>query len=517
MIWNPETPEEIRAANLFYDAAYGLNEFTKKVKAGKPVRRTAEHTAFIKGILANRDDDTGYLAYADYLTERGDSQGDFIRACVELSRLPADHPDIERLNQQTNDLMDAHAKEWYAPLGELGLRPEFRGDFTPYAWMSFQRGVIEEVTIDRAGVLPQNAARLFAAAPFLRKLEFEKGHLDPAGLAKVKQLTQIDTLKLSFTELTAKGLRVLLRSKYLTGLKTLDLFGNDFGDAGAAVLAAWPAFAKLESLDVASCSLTATGVEAIVGCPNAANLTRLRIGSNQAGAGGLSIVLDSPHLKKLRELELGGMEFYPVTAGSFDTTSFAKTLEHLDLDSAQFQIGGFEAFALCKLPALRCLKLKSVDLRLPAASQLANAPFTSTLEELYLDNCHLGAASANFFHQGKFPKLTTLDVSRNRIQGYGTEMLAASARHFPALTELRLWDNQITPQAVERLAKSAILANVTNLDLSDNKIGPAGALALAKSKYLKKLTWLTVSEKSIGKKGKQALVDRFGESAILFR
>src|SRR4051812_21708185 len=42
---------------------------------------------FLRMIFANRDDDVPRLVYADWLEERGDSYGEFIRVQVELAHL----------------------------------------------------------------------------------------------------------------------------------------------------------------------------------------------------------------------------------------------------------------------------------------------------------------------------------------------------------------------------------------------------------------------------------------------
>ena len=516
MMWSPETPDEIRGAELFYDAAHSLGAFARKITPGKPRRRSTEENALIAAILKNRDDRTGYLVYADYLTERSDSLGDYIRASVEMSALPPDHPDADALARKTTDMAEAHAEEWFVPLGELGLRPETLGFFTPYAWQSPERGVIEEVTIDRPGVLPDHAARLFAAAPFLRKLEFAKGHLDAKGLAKVKQLSQIEELELFHTDLTADQLQTILKSKHLTGLKRLGLGLNPLGDDGATVLANWPGLAQLDTLNVSSCQLSPGGVQTLLASAAIDNLTRLRIGGNEDGTA--TMVFCSPQLTKLTELEIGSTEisFGAATLG-LASAAFVNTLQTLDLDSARFAPDAFASFAQRRLPLLCVLKLNSVDLRMPSAYHLASAAFRDTLEELYLDNCNMGDGAANFFHQGKFPKLRTLDVSRNRLQRYPAETLADAAKNFPALTNLKLWSNRFGPDAVAALVSSKVVANLTDLDLSDNRIGPAGAVALANSKHLKKLRTLAVDEAAVGKKGKKALLDRFGESVVSFR
>jgi Ran GTPase-activating protein (RanGAP) involved in mRNA processing and transport len=335
----------------------------------------------------------------------------------------------------------------------------------------------------------------------------------------VKQLSQIEELDLNRVELTAEGLRALLRSKHLTGLKTLSVANNAIGDAGAEALAAWPGLQRLESLDVSGCELGAEGFEHLF--TTKANifkqLRRLHIGRNQITPRQVYRLTMCDHLKRLKELELAAAEVGPEEAHLFNYSVFGNTLTHLDLESATFTVDAFERFIRCPLPALRVLKLNNVNLNYPAASQLANAAFRKSLEELHLDNCGLKGASGHFFYQAKFPNLRTLDVSRNRIELYGLGMLVSHSMRFPALTNLRLWDNRLTPQAVATLARSKVLANITDLDLSGNKIGPAGAVALAKSKYLKKLTNLAVDEKTVGKTGKKALLDRFGEGVVSFR
>ncbi len=516
MMWHPETPEELRGAAYFHDAAHGLGEFAKTVAKGKRFRRSAEETALINAIIHDRDDETAYLVYADYLTEKGDTQGDFVRLCVELEHLKPGEPEYDTKYTRQQELIDAHGEDWYAALGKLGPRPEFYGRFVPWLWLSIARGVIEEVVIDRPVLLPERADRLFAAAPFLRKLEFEKGQVDPS-LAKVKQLAQIEELEFSHADLTAEVLSKILKSKHLTRLKTLLLNGNEIGHAGVHELAVWPGLTRLEALDLTSCSIGPEGVTELAACKNTTNLVRLRIGSNAIDSDAVRAVLSSPHLKKLTELELSGSELDPIVAAEFRRAAFAKSLQRLDLESANLQPGALAELTRCAMPGLQSLNLNSVPLRGTAPASLANAVFAGTLTALSLDNCELGAVGIEEFCEGKFPKLTALDLSRNRLANRGGIALANAAKNFPAITSLKLWDNKLGPDAITALANSKLLANVTELDLNGNKIGPTGAIAIAKSKHLKNLKSFTVDEKTVGQKGKQALSDRFGEDVVSWR
>jgi uncharacterized protein (TIGR02996 family) len=55
-----------------------------------------EEEAFLRGIVANPEDDTARLVYADWLDERGFSRGEFLRNAVAL-RSEASRPVIDRL------------------------------------------------------------------------------------------------------------------------------------------------------------------------------------------------------------------------------------------------------------------------------------------------------------------------------------------------------------------------------------------------------------------------------------
>jgi Ran GTPase-activating protein (RanGAP) involved in mRNA processing and transport len=268
---------------------------------------------------------------------------------------------------------------------------------------------------------------------------------------------------------------------------------------------------------VSGCGLTAAGVRDLLESGRLGHLTHLALGRNLFGTDGVSLLPGCRQLTKLRDLSLASLDFSAEFAAALGMASYAEALEGLDLDGATFQPNALEAIAQCKLPALMRLKLNSVDLRPADAESLAGATWRPTLSELYLDVCRLGNAGVEALVEGKFPNLTKLDLSRNAIGTRGGIALANAAKNFPALTSLRLWDNKLTPAAVEALANSKLLANVTDFDLNANKIGHAGAFALAKSKHLSKLTSLIVDEKPVGKKGKQALLDRFGEDVVSFR
>src|SRR5262245_65421532 len=93
--------------------------------------------AFLDDIVANIDDDTPRLVYADWLTENGqDERAEFIRVQVERSRLPAWDAAQVRLHLREQELLDQYGESWLAEL------PAVKGA----KWEGFSRGSGAEVS-----------------------------------------------------------------------------------------------------------------------------------------------------------------------------------------------------------------------------------------------------------------------------------------------------------------------------------------------------------------------------------
>src|SRR5688572_12656020 len=90
--------------------------------------------AFVQSILEAPDDDDVRLIYADWLEERGDPRGEFIRLQIELAKYRTGQRPTE-LTQRERALIQAHGREWAGPLAELAR-----------SW-TFHRGFIDQVTL----------------------------------------------------------------------------------------------------------------------------------------------------------------------------------------------------------------------------------------------------------------------------------------------------------------------------------------------------------------------------------
>ena len=66
--------------------------------------------AFLQAIRESPDDDGPRLMYADWLTERGDPRGEFIRLQCELAQLPAGDPRRRELEEGTEALLKVHER-----------------------------------------------------------------------------------------------------------------------------------------------------------------------------------------------------------------------------------------------------------------------------------------------------------------------------------------------------------------------------------------------------------------------
>src|SRR5947209_1034429 len=80
--------------------------------------------AFLADVVADPDDDGVRLIYADYLDERGDPLGEFIRVQIELEPLRDDYDDprANELRGREAELLREHRTSWLneaAPLGDL--------------------------------------------------------------------------------------------------------------------------------------------------------------------------------------------------------------------------------------------------------------------------------------------------------------------------------------------------------------------------------------------------------------
>src|SRR5262245_26012394 len=112
--------------------------------------------SFLEDIVANVDDDTPRLVYADWLVEQGqDDRAELIRVQVERARLPAWDAAQVRLRLREQELVKQHGERW------LKEMPAIKG----VRWEGFRRGIVAEVSFVSFEAMRANAPAVRAAAP----------------------------------------------------------------------------------------------------------------------------------------------------------------------------------------------------------------------------------------------------------------------------------------------------------------------------------------------------------------
>jgi len=253
---------------------------------------TDDAEALLRAVLVAPDDDAPRLVYADWLEENGDpARAAFIRAQVELARLPPNHPKRPQLVQTERSLWTKHRAEWTAWLP---------------AWAevaSFHRGFVERIRCDAAHFLAgADEVRLRTPLVGLR-LDGAAEYAVPVFLQRV--LEGIRSLTLS-VNVPAEAWDHFAACPYLGRLEELDL--NSKGPAAKLVTALTESasLGALRSLRLKWCALGDEQAARLVRHPWVGRLRRLDLSNNHISDEGAAAILESASLDGLDWLNLRG-------------------------------------------------------------------------------------------------------------------------------------------------------------------------------------------------------------------
>jgi uncharacterized protein (TIGR02996 family) len=222
--------------------------------------------AFLETILAQPDDDTPRLIFADWLEEEGDSaRAEFIRVQVERARLPEWDARQVRLRLRERALLERHGPKWK---GEL---PEIEG----VSWEEFRRGFVATATFASFEALRENGGACWAAAP-IEAVSVRWPRWDESSEAIAP----------------------------IPGLRELSITGQlvDRGDAGR--LAGLRLLSTFRALNVRNCNLGGDGFRRLVASPHLGNLRALRVPGNAIGNRAVRALFNAASLTSLEELDL---------------------------------------------------------------------------------------------------------------------------------------------------------------------------------------------------------------------
>lgn len=194
----------------------------------------SDELALLAAILANPDEDTPRLIFADWLDEDATgsnaARAEFIRVQCELTRSPERHPyspDYRARLARFMQLFNAHEKEWLAVVG------------VPRPRAIFRRGFVEEIRAIPDEILAIGdrplARETLSTVDVVPRLEYgQRADDGPAGDAVLRRLAEwpvpgrIRHLRMTLLTLTVPAVTAFLTSPAAVGLRSLDLVGSNF-------------------------------------------------------------------------------------------------------------------------------------------------------------------------------------------------------------------------------------------------------------------------------------------------
>ena len=399
---------------------------------------TVEEAAFLELVRASPEDDLPRLIFADWLDERGDPRGEFIRIQCALARLPSADPNRPVLLGRDAELIDRHRAEWSEPLKGIA------------GWAEFRRGFVETVNIETRKFLSRGA-RLFDLAP-VRHVRF----LDVGGnlprLTASPLLARLSAITLYAQHLGDELAPALVSSPHLAGLRHLNIGRNHIGDRGVQRLARSPRFEQLVGMDLSDNAIRDPGIRALAESSNLRNLAALELRRNELTRAGLGRLCSSGTLAALRELG-AGLNYVGAPHDGEAPAPGVVALRSLDLSETGLDAEGVRE--VIRLPGL--MNLERLDL---GRNQAGNAGAS------LLANWS-GASSLRF-----------LQLAGNRIGDDGARALARS-RYLFNLTDLDLSDNPVHDPGAFEFLNSSSLPRIRNLAMPRLGLTPKMGRALA--------------------------------------
>jgi len=325
----------------------------------------SDEESFMRAIIDNPADDHLRLVYADWLEERGDPRGEFIRIQMELEQPSLDERGRLSLVIREKELLALHGKSWSGPLEGLASSYSFRKGFVDSAALTAAAFVSAGETLLRQTVVRRLWLREIGDAAYYFQSELFGNliglTLDGNRLGSYELELILDDMPASLQELSVndcglalEGARIVAFAGLRRNLQRLAMSYNPIGDLGLQAFCGSTDQYPLRALEVAGCDIGDTGFRALASSKLLAGLHRLDISANTPGSRALRNLVSSRRASELRELNLSqtGMDTMGVRA-LVECTHFAH-LETLNLANNQISPGG--ARLLAESPNLKGLK-----------------------------------------------------------------------------------------------------------------------------------------------------------------
>jgi uncharacterized protein (TIGR02996 family) len=249
--------------------------------------------AFLNAIIEDPDSNVPRLLFADWLEERGDPRGEFIRLQIAISRAEAGDEQLAEMQRREEEMLTTHRRAWLGPLHSLA-----------YSW-TFKRGFPEEACLPAEHFL-NCVETLFRLTP-LRLVRLMKSGPWADGLAACPHLRRLRALHMTDNQIEDKGLQKLMASPYLGSIESLRLGNSWLTEKSGLILAEARHMRKLTTLSLSDNMLGDRGVKALAGASHLSKLTSLYLGNNQITDFGAQALAESPHFSRLKTLDLGNV------------------------------------------------------------------------------------------------------------------------------------------------------------------------------------------------------------------
>jgi uncharacterized protein (TIGR02996 family) len=398
-----------------------------------------DEAAFLDRVCADPDDDAPRLIFADWLDERGDPRGEFIRVQLALAQLSVGDPRRTALGDREAGLLARFHKAWSDPLRGIA------------GWAEFRRGFVETVNVEARTFLLK-AADLFCLAP-VRHVRFLDVGSSLDRLADSPQLARLTALTIYAQHIDDRLTRALADSPHLAKLRALNVGRNRIGDRGVERLAWSPKFRRLTALDVSDNTVGDAGARAVAESSNLANLETLELRRNELTRAGLGYLCSSAVLAGLRHLGLAQnhvrapRDWTPPGGGVVLLSSLDLTENGLTEDAVPMLTG------LPGLDELARLDLGHNEVGSGGATTLAGWPGAGRLRTLRLADNRIGDDGARSLARSAYlHQLADLDLSDNPIHDSGA-FLFLHVPNLPRLRRLSLPRLGLTPQMRRALTR----------------------------------------------------------------
>ncbi|HEX3152457.1 MAG TPA: TIGR02996 domain-containing protein [Gemmataceae bacterium] len=394
--------------------------------------------AFLERICAEPENDGPRLIFADWLDERNDPRGEFIRVQVALAQLSTGDPQRACLVERETSLLARYHAQWSEPLKRLT------------GWTEFRRGLIETVNCDAHTFLARSQ-ELFRLAP-IRHIRFLDVGSSLDRLMNASPLSLLTAITIYAQHIDGRLPRALVDSPHLDRLESLNIGKNRVGDRGVEAIAWSPRLRELKALDISDNMVGDGAANALAGSSNLANLELLQLRRNDLTRAGLGYLCASPTLGRLRQL---GMAQNHLHTPRDWTPREGGNVQLESLDMTENGLTGDAAGVVRILPGLANLKrldLGHNEIGNVGAEALAEWRGAGKLHFLRLTNNRIGddgavsLARSNYLHQ-----LVELDLSDNPLHDPGA-FAFLNGPSPPRLQRLTLPTLGLTPQIRRALA-----------------------------------------------------------------